>query len=225
MVIRNFDPVTGLAYIIAQFLGGLVGAGLAKAVFGGLAGNLGSTVRSFPSTGQAFLMEFMITSMLMFTVLGTALHSDDDFKPLAPIPIGFSVTAGVLIAGLVTGGSMNPARSFGPAAVSQTWTLHWIYWIAPFLAAIVSGLLYKLLFLSAPLSAEELESMGLKNVAVQNGSITEGMGAGSSRGEMGYITEAEAIDMKSANLTEEINVDGGNSTLQPMTSRDPLNRV
>lgn len=221
MVIRNFDPWTGVAYMISQFLGGLVGAGLAKAVFGNLAQNLGSTVRTFPSVGQAFLMEFMITSMLMFTVLGTALHSDDDFKPLAPIPIGFAVTAGVLIAGLVTGGSMNPARSFGPAVVSHSYEIHWIYWIAPFLAAIVSGILYKLLFLSTPLSADELQGMGIKNP-----SITDGMGTGGTRGEV-YITEAEAIDMRSGNMADdvtEINLDQA-SSLQPMTSRDPLNRV
>lgn len=146
---------------------------------------------------------------------------DHPLHQQAPIPIGFAVTAGVLIAGLVTGGSMNPARSFGPAVVSNVWTLHWIYWVAPFAAAIACGLVYKLLFLSAPLTTEEMTSMGLKNP-----SITDGLGVGSSRG--GYVTEAQAIDMRSANLNDgtvtEINVDQA-PDLQPMTSRDPLNRV
>ncbi|KAJ3031706.1 hypothetical protein HDV00_008207 [Rhizophlyctis rosea] len=187
-------------------------------------GTLGSTVRSFPTAGQTFLMEFMITSMLMFTVLGTALHSDADFKPLAPIPIGFSVTAGVLIAGLVTGGSMNPARSFGPAVISGTWTQHWIYWVAPFLSAFVVGILYKLLFLSAPLTIEEAKGLGLN----KEQSVTDGMGTGSDRNVNmsgpNYITAAEAIDMKAADM-EEIVVDGpanGNRSIRNQASDETL---
>lgn len=66
---------------------------------------------------------------------------------------------GVLLAKNLTGASMNPARSFGPAVASGIWTNHWIYWVAPLSAAIVTGMLYKALFLSelsrAPVNSDD----------------------------------------------------------------------
>lgn len=53
------------------------------------------------------------------------------------------VQVGSLFAGPLTGGSMNPARSFGPAAVMGLWKDHWVYWIGPITGAVTAGILYK----------------------------------------------------------------------------------
>ncbi|KAJ3281802.1 hypothetical protein HK104_011271 [Borealophlyctis nickersoniae] len=207
MVVRSIDFLTGLYYIIFQFVGAVAGAALFQAVVGYQAARtMGSTTPVGVTDGQAFLMEFMISSMLMFAVLGTALHSESAVKPLAPIPIGFTVTAGVLIGGLVSGGSMNPARTFGPAVISNTWTANWLYWIAPFTAALVVGILYKLIFLSMPVTVADTKDFGLdlgQSGNTLNGDGHANMGAGVDGGAR-YMTQAQAIDMRAA--SEEIQI-------------------
>jgi glycerol uptake facilitator-like aquaporin len=61
------------------------------------------------------------------------------------VTIGIIVTANMLIAIPLTGASMNPARSFGPALVSGTWLYHWIYWVGPISGALVGAVIYTLL--------------------------------------------------------------------------------
>ncbi|KAI8590766.1 aquaporin-like protein [Geranomyces variabilis] len=163
MVVRTIPIARGFAYIGAQFLGAMCGAGIFKAVIGvDETGTLGATVPQVGS-GQAWGMEFMITAVLIYTVLGTAVHGGANgiVKALAPLPIGFAVIAGVLIGGTVTGGSMNPARSFGPAVASGTWTRHWLYWLAPLSAALIVGLVYKAFFLSTSITHSQARRAGL----------------------------------------------------------------
>ncbi|KAJ3156170.1 hypothetical protein HDU86_004138 [Geranomyces michiganensis] len=163
MVVRTITIGRGFAYIIAQFIGAMCGAGIFKAVIGvDATGTLGATVPKVGS-GQVWGMEFMITAVLIYTVLGTAVHGNANgiVKALAPLPIGFAVIAGVLIGGTVTGGSMNPARSFGPAIASGTWTRHWLYWLAPFSASLVVGLIYKAFFLSTNITKSQARAAGL----------------------------------------------------------------
>jgi glycerol uptake facilitator-like aquaporin len=61
----------------------------------------------------------------------------------AALAIGATVALEALFAGPISGASMNPARSLGPAIVSGTWTAQWVYLIAPFLGAIVGALVYR----------------------------------------------------------------------------------
>jgi len=62
---------------------------------------------------------------------------------LAPVLIGFTLAAGILAAGALTGGSLNPARSLGPAIFANQWEHHFVYWIGPLVGAIIAGLLYR----------------------------------------------------------------------------------
>ncbi|KAJ3049664.1 hypothetical protein HK097_009371 [Rhizophlyctis rosea] len=196
MTIRSIKFWVGIYYIIAQVVGAIAGAALFQAVVGMKEGQtLGYTLPTTSNFGQAFLMEFMITSLLIFTVLGTAIHPGASVKPLAPIPIGFAVVVGVIIAGGVTGGSMNPARSFGPAVVSNTWKGHWVYWAAPILAAIVVALLYKLIFLSVQLTKEESEILAKREDSTATLEGAPDMGAGYR-----YVSEARAIDAMAADM-------------------------
>lgn len=140
--------ITGLLYIIAQIVGAILGA----AIFRGVAslwriGNL-SAVGIGPgvTVGQAFLLEFMITTILLLVALATSVDTRQGVYILAPVPIGFSVLVGVLIARTLTGASMNPARALGPAVVSGYWNHQWLYWVAPLVSAIFVSLVYWLLF-------------------------------------------------------------------------------
>jgi hypothetical protein len=112
----------------------------------------------------------------------------------APIPIGFAVSVGVSSAKLLSGGSMNPARSLGPAVVSNTWHAHWIYWVAPLTASIVVGVLYKLIFLSKYLlEKNELVQNALQRREVHplftHGVSLHGNGTGLTTQVDGHATE------------------------------------
>ncbi|KAJ3003812.1 hypothetical protein HKX48_001550 [Thoreauomyces humboldtii] len=163
VVTRCMRLRTGLFYVAGQVVGAICGSALFLMCTGRqYAGTLGATIPS-TTAGRTFATEFMITSILIFTVLGTAVHSgvDGTVKALAPIPIGFAVLIGVLIGGTITGGSMNPARSFGPAVVSGNWYNHELYWFAPLLGAAVVGVVYKGIFLSAPVTRRQAELAGM----------------------------------------------------------------
>ncbi|KAI9004669.1 aquaporin-like protein [Gaertneriomyces semiglobifer] len=169
---RAMPLATAMSYIAAQCVGAIAGSALFYACIGDLHSTLGATTPHMINTFQACLIEFMITSMLLFVVLGTAVQgsaAEPGMKPMAPIPIGFSIVVGVLLAGNLTGGSMNPARSLGPAVVSGTWTKQWVYWVGPLLASIVVGSLYKLLFLSAPVSKSLVKDLGPSEITVHGG--------------------------------------------------------
>jgi len=145
-----------LAYIIAQVLGGITGAAILRGVLNNVisgAGHYGSTVlMNGTSPFQGYVFEFMATSLLIFTVFGTAVDKDakGNIKSLAPIPIGFAVAAGVTVLYGFTGGSLNPARSFGPALITGTWHYHYIDWVGALTAAIFVAVFFKTILATKP---------------------------------------------------------------------------
>jgi len=144
--------IRGFLYIASQVIGGIIGSGLLKAVIpSSYERTLGATdISKGVTPGIGFLLEFILTFMLLFTIFGTAINTQSTTSGshvLAPLPIGFAVTIGVVIAYSFTGGSLNPARSFGPAVVQGIWTAHWIYWAGPMGAGLVVGLLERYVFL------------------------------------------------------------------------------
>ncbi len=81
------------------------------------------------SQAQGFGIEATVTFILMMTVFACLDAKRKDLHGSFPLTIGLAVTVGGLFAGPFTGGSMNPARSFGPALVMNNWKNHWIYWV------------------------------------------------------------------------------------------------
>lgn len=137
----------GLFYWIAQFLGSIVACLLLKFTTGGLT-TPPHTVASGMSTGEAVVMEIVITFALVYTVYATAADpKKGDLGTIAPIAIGFIVGANILAAGPFSGGSMNPARSFGPAVVSGDFTDNWVYWVGPLIGGGLAGLVYGGIFI------------------------------------------------------------------------------
>jgi MIP family channel proteins len=149
LVTRRIEPVMAAVYFLAQLLGAVAAAYALKAIFPAelaAATRLGGQSVSIDlGSGGAILAEAIATFLLMFVVFGTAV--DKEAPKVGGFAIGLTVTANILAIGPLTGASMNPARSFGPAVVSQIFEGHLIYWIGPCLGAVAAALLYDGLFL------------------------------------------------------------------------------
>jgi len=137
---RHFPARDALAYVPAQLVGAVSGALVLRAAWDGTPAELGATVPSV-GTGSAFVYELVMTAFLMFVIVAVATDTRA-VGAAAAIAIGGTVALDALFGGLVTGASMNPARSFGPALVASEWTDFWIYVLAPLTGALVGAVLY-----------------------------------------------------------------------------------
>lgn len=130
-------------YWIAQFLGAIAAAALV-AYFYGTANGAGASVGSLTNTDQwkAFLLEAFLT---FFLVMAYLLVTRNPLLAIASgLAIGLVLTFSMLAAGPLTGASMNPARSLGPAIFSNNMGSYWIYIVGPLVGALVAALVYKL---------------------------------------------------------------------------------
>ncbi len=139
---RRFPTQDVIPYVLAQ-CGGAVGASLVLRMTLGEATGMGVTVPSVSIAG-AFAIEWLLSFALMFVIMAVATD-ERVAEGFAPIAIGLTVGFCALMGGPLTGASMNPARSFGPALVGGTWTGHWLYWAAPLSAMIVAVRTYEFL--------------------------------------------------------------------------------
>ena len=146
---RRIEPMMAGVYIIAQLLGAMAAAWALKGImpdllFESTRGG-GQSVSSVVSTGQAIAVEAVATFFLVFVVFGTAV--DPQAPKVGGFAIGLTVTAAILAIGPLTGASLNPARSFGPAVASGIFEGHLIYWVGPIVGGVAAALLYDTLFL------------------------------------------------------------------------------
>ena len=132
-------------YVGAQLVGAVLAAFATWVTFGGPARGEAKLAATYPAQGvgdlQAFVVEILITFILVFVVMAVAT---DERAPaaIAPIAVGFALAVGVFIAGPVTGGSVNPARSLGPMIVAGDLTSVWLYVLGPIVGGILGALLY-----------------------------------------------------------------------------------
>ena len=127
-------------YVVAQLLGAFFASGLLKILFPQSV-NLGTTLPSGPDS-QSFVLEIILTFLLMTVILNTATDSKEKGM-LAGIAVGSTVLLEAMFAGPISGASMNPARSIAPAMVSGIVEHLWIYIVAPILGAILSVYVWK----------------------------------------------------------------------------------
>jgi MIP family channel proteins len=137
---RHFPARDALAYIPSQALGAVAAAAALRITWEGTPAELGATVPTV-GVGSALLYEFVMTAFLMFVIMAVATDTRA-IGAAAAIAIGGTVALDALFGGDVTGASMNPARSFGPALVANEWTDFWIYLLAPATGALCGALLY-----------------------------------------------------------------------------------
>ena len=130
-------------YLIAQSIGAVLASLFLLSVLGPV-GELGATQPTLPVSG-AFAVEWLLSFGLMFVIL-SVVTDERDTPGSAGFAIGLTVAFAALMGGPLTGASMNPARSLGPAVAAGVWTAHWIYWVAPITAMLAAvrahGFLY-----------------------------------------------------------------------------------
>jgi MIP family channel proteins len=129
-VSRRFPSGLVLPYVVAQ-LAGASATGFTLLALFGTEGKLGVTVPRGSET-QAFVLEAILTFWLILVALRSS-------GPGAGMLVGSVVMCEAMMAGPITGASMNPARSFGPAIASGIWNSHWLYWIAPILGSLAAA--------------------------------------------------------------------------------------
>ncbi|KAJ4807173.1 NOD26-like intrinsic protein 1 [Rhynchospora pubera] len=132
-------------HISAQVLGSFCSSLVLKFIFNPFL-NGGVTVPTI-GTGQAFILEFVITFILLFVVTSVSFDPKAN-KKLAAIAVGSTVLLNTLIAGPSTGASMNPVRTLGPALTTGNYNGIWIYFVAPILGAMFGTSAYNYLKLA-----------------------------------------------------------------------------
>ena len=146
---RRIEPIMAGLYIIAQITGAILAAYAIAALFPDPlvdAARVGGQSVALSVTGtQAWVLEAIATFFLVFVVFGTAV--DPQAPKVGGFAIGLVLTAAILAVGPLTGASLNPARSFGPAVASGIFEGHLIYWFGPILGGAAGALLYDTLFL------------------------------------------------------------------------------
>jgi aquaporin NIP len=131
-----------LTYIASQLLGAVAASGVLFLLFGDIV-HLGATLPA-GSDLQSMVLEFLLTFLLMFVIMSVATGSKE-VGQTAGLAIGLTVGLEAIFAGPISGASMNPARSFGPALVGLHFDHHWIYWLGPLTGATLGALTYNLL--------------------------------------------------------------------------------
>ncbi|MSP79426.1 MAG: MIP family channel protein, partial [Dehalococcoidia bacterium] len=136
-------------YIAAQLIGAVVGAILLKLIVpDAMAGNLGSHgLGNGVSVFGGLLAEILLTFTMVWIIFATAVDPKG-LNNIAPLAIGFTVLLIHLFAVPLTGASVNPARSFGPALISGTWVNHWIYWVGPIIGGGIAAVLYQNIYMN-----------------------------------------------------------------------------
>jgi aquaporin related protein len=164
LIAGEVQIVIAILYVVMQLLGGIAAGGilrliLATRTYGACKGGatLLATYPAFNETGvhgttyhaadyvgiwQGIAIEFIVTFVLVTVILMVAIDTKSK-TGLAPILIGFTLAVNILAIGAYTGGSLNPARSLGPAIFANEWENHFVYWIGPLVGAIVAGFLYR----------------------------------------------------------------------------------
>jgi MIP family channel proteins len=130
-----------LAYWVSQLLGAIVAAGIMLNVTSLKVVDAGTPdIGPHVTVATAILLEAVLTFFLVFVVYGSAV--DQRGPKIGGLAIGMAVTLDILVGGPITGASMNPARTFGPAFVSGHWSNHIVYWIGPLIGGLLAGVIY-----------------------------------------------------------------------------------
>ena len=147
------DVPTAVKYMISQCIGAASGAGALVALLGAAVANnpeagtnVGATIGSLTTDGNVvgvFGFEVILSFALMWAVLRCV--ADERAHKMGGVMVGVVVAACIVAAGPLTGASMNPARTLGPALYGH-WDMHWVYWAAPLVGMGLAGVIDKAVF-------------------------------------------------------------------------------
>lgn len=144
-VTRKFPAAYVPAYLVAQLIGAVLGALATWVLFGAAARSTANLAATYPADGvgglRALVVEALVTFFLVIVIIAVA--TDDRVPaPVAPLAVGAALAVGVLIAGPVTGGAVNPARALGPMLVAGKLTSFWVYLLGPVVGGSVAAVTY-----------------------------------------------------------------------------------
>ena len=150
-VTQRITPVLAFVYWIAQFAGATAAALLLRWFFAKPVRNLAHL--GTPGLGggvsqwQGFVIEIILTFLLVWVVFATAADPGGTFKSIAGLAIGLTITLDILMGGPLTGAAMNPARAFGPQLVQKDWSNWWVWYSGPAVGGILAALSYEFMYL------------------------------------------------------------------------------
>lgn len=141
----------GAVLIVAQTAGAVAGALLVRFVVGGDLFDVGGAgapaLGPDVAVGKGIVLEAILTFFLVFAVFGTAVDDRGPFSKTAGLTIGLVLTFDILAFGPWTGAAVNPARWFGPALATGTWTDWWVWVVGPVAGGVVAAVVYWAAFL------------------------------------------------------------------------------
>ncbi|UYM15820.1 aquaporin [Endozoicomonas euniceicola] len=145
---RVIKAPVAAAYIVVQLAAGIIAAAILNYALGSSAGTLGATTlaEGIPPLSGA-IIEGILTFFLVSVIFSTAVSGKSG--NLAPIAIGLTLAGAILMGGSVTGASLNPARTIGPAVITGTYSNIWVYIVGPILGGMVAAILYTFFLKSA----------------------------------------------------------------------------
>lgn len=153
IITKKIGIADGVGYIIFQLIGAVAAAATLKAILPDLGAQINFATQAGPSelinnsVSSGFAVEAILTFFLVLVIFMTAVH-----KKASPGWHGFTIGGMVFLIHLVavplTGASVNPARTFGPALISGFWEFHWLYWAAPIVGGIIAGVLMNYIYVN-----------------------------------------------------------------------------
>ena len=153
LVTRRITAPLAVVYWLTQFVAAIAAAALLKWVLPGDAEsriNLGAPKLTGIGSGQGVVVEAVLTFFLVWVYLATTSDPRGTFRQIAGLAVGLTVTFDILMAGVLTGGMMNPARALGPEVIGNHWSHAWVWYLGPFAGGAVAAVVYELLFLRPP---------------------------------------------------------------------------
>jgi aquaporin Z len=154
------------AIVAAQCAGAVAAAVLIRAAVGGAVTGAATVLTVTPLAG--FGLEAVFSLALMLVILG----SDGRDAEGGSLMIGLTVGFCALMGGPLTGASMNPARSLGPAIAGGIWTSHWLYWLAPITGTLAAVELHRILRLRPAAGKPEAPNRGTPPLPIRNTTVT-----------------------------------------------------
>jgi len=152
-VTKRLSTLQSLAYWSSQLLGGYAAAALLVFIvpdsswradaLGSITPDLAADITRW----HGMVLECVLTFFLVFVVFATAVDVKGAFNKIAGFAIGLTITMDALFGGPLTGASMNPARSFGPALATHHWSNHGVYWVGPLFGGVLAAVIYDRVFL------------------------------------------------------------------------------
>ncbi|KAH9872976.1 hypothetical protein J1614_005371, partial [Plenodomus biglobosus] len=162
MVVGATGYTRGLLIILAQIVGGIAASGIVSAMMPNVL-SVRTELGGGTTVVQGLFIEMFLTAQLVFTIFMLATEKHEGTF-IAPVGIGLSLFVAELMGVFYTGGSVNPARSFGPAVVTRTFSsYHWIYWVGPILGALLASVFYMFI------KALEYETVNLIDTKQEHG--------------------------------------------------------